>query len=26
VDGIAAALILQSWFSETEHRLSTVPF
>jgi putative Holliday junction resolvase len=26
VDGIAAALILQSWFSETEHRLSSVPF
>jgi len=26
VDGIAAALILQSWFSETEHRLSNVPF
>jgi|TARA_B110000046_G_scaffold33893_2_gene36472 putative Holliday junction resolvase len=26
VDGIAAGLILQSWFNETEHRLSTVPF
>ena len=26
VDGIAAGLILQSWFSETEHRLSNVPF
>lgn len=26
VDGIAAGLILQSWFSETEHHLSTVPF
>ncbi|MCO4838131.1 MAG: Holliday junction resolvase RuvX [Oceanospirillaceae bacterium] len=26
VDGIAAALILQSWFNETQHRLSTVPF
>ena len=26
VDGIAAGLILQSWFNETEHRLSNVPF
>ena len=26
VDGIAVGLILQSWFSEAEHRLSTVPF
>ena len=26
VDGIAAGLILQSWFSETEHHLSNVPF
>ena len=26
VDGIAAGLILQSWFSEAEHRLSNVPF
>ncbi|MDC9719440.1 MAG: Holliday junction resolvase RuvX [Gammaproteobacteria bacterium] len=25
VDGIAAGLILQSWFSETQHRLSTQP-
>jgi putative Holliday junction resolvase len=25
VDGIAAALILQSWFDETEHRLSKAP-
>ena len=26
VDGIAAGLILQSWFNETAHRLSPVPF
>ena len=26
VDGIAAGLILESWYNETEHRLSTVPF
>jgi putative Holliday junction resolvase len=26
VDGIAAGLILQTWFNETEHRLSSVPF
>jgi len=25
VDGIAAGLILQSWFNEHEHRLSTLP-
>lgn len=25
VDGIAAGLILQTWFSETEHRLSKLP-
>lgn len=26
IDGIAAALILQTWFSETQHRLSSLPF
>ena len=26
IDGIAAALILQTWFSEAQHHLSSVPF
>ena len=26
VDGIAAQLILQSWFAESEHRLASQPF